>query len=167
MRALYPKLSAVKDIIDQSIRAGPTGDDKDGWLQLDAISSDRLKILKQNIRYARTARQFIEVYKRIEGFNSTIQDIFSDSLAAADEGLGDPYALRDNEIALIQKAHRFSTSSNSLFTMLAENTTCNLAHDARLCLSDFQNLELGLLVASCNGDQWLAAKCRWYIKTAP
>ncbi|CAM1505661.1 Fc.00g112980.m01.CDS01 [Cosmosporella sp. VM-42] len=159
MRSQYPKLTAVKSIMNRAMQGDPLGNEN-GWRKPGAIPTDQLQKLLQKIRYARTMMQFIEVYKQIESFNATIQDVFSDSLEASDDGLGNRYALTKDEIAAIQRAYQFNSSSNSLFMLLANNTTCDVVHNIRVCLSGFQLPELDLLVTGCHGDQWLPTRCR-------
>lgn len=168
MRSQYPKLTALKNLLQKS-KSDPTAADvesieADDWYASAEYSTDLLLELARHIKFhgSTTLLNYQSMSKEIQYFNSTVENIFRGSLGDLDGDLGNVALLGDDEIDFIRRAHHLDLLSSSLFTFLANSTTCSKAHTARIHLSGFLDPEFNfdLLIAACEEKYWHFAKCR-------
>ena len=60
------------------------------------------------------------------------------------------------DVEAIQNAHKFASSSASLFSQMVDGSKCGTPHQAKLHLSGFKEDQLKMNIGTCHEAHWIS-----------
>ncbi|KAM0544220.1 hypothetical protein ACHAPJ_011909 [Fusarium lateritium] len=145
-------LDDISDISDTN--ATDIGTESSWSKKYPSTSRERVE---SYIQYPKS-REKLEVCRRtISQFRMAMERTVWDSAESTWASEAQTQKWESDELEEIRHAHEFASTCTSLFTRMADNTTCGTPHIAKLHLSGFKEGQLKMNIGTCQETDWISA----------